>query len=360
MKQPLVLEVQDLKKRFRNHFWSAEQEILKGLDFTVPQGSVTGFLGPNGAGKTTAFKCLFRLIKRDTGNIRFFGESDWTSALKSRLGFLQENPSFYEETTLRETLLFLGRLSLSARRTRKEILEKRAEFLMEKLGLLQEADKPLRSFSKGMTQKAGLLQAFIHSPDFAILDEPFSGLDPEGRAAAFSLIEDMKREGRTVLLSSHILPDMERLCGRLLILKEGRIVFQGTKEDLIRKAEGSGAPGAGSFGGPAPRRDSSCESGFGGPDGDGKPAIKPGEGRAESRRNESRRNEPQNAGNNGGFDRRRIVFLKKGRQDRLQNLSFSECQKEIDRLRKEKCDILSLERERPDLESAFQKILSGS
>ena len=368
MKDPVVLEVQNLKKRFRrNPFWGGEQEILRGLHFTVPQGSCTGFLGPNGSGKTTAFKCLLRLIRRDAGNIRFFGESGWTSALKARIGFLPENPSFYEEMTLRETVLFFGRLSLFMRPARpgpvlrparsgapppglfarlappeasqrvagpqqsgpaetqalrtspdlrpdsplqtggafcKEVLEKRAEFLMEKAGLLQEADKPLRSFSKGMTQKAGLLSAFIHAPDFALLDEPFSGLDPEGRAAAFSLIEDMKREGRTVLLSSHILPDMERLCDRLLILKEGRIVFQGTKEELLQESEGGGR--------------------------------------------------------NGGLERRRIVFRKDSRQSRLNNLSLSECQKEIDRLRKEKCDILSIEREQPDLESACQKILSGS
>lgn len=226
-----ILEVKGLKKNFQKHFWSSKKEVLKGLDFFIPKGSVTGFLGTNGSGKTTTFKCLFQLIKKDEGEVRFFGESDFNFHIKSRIGFLPEQPSFYEDLNLEELLLFYGRLSSPF--SSKELKE-RVIYLIEKAGLLENRFQNLKTFSKGMIQKTGLIQCFLNAPDLVVLDEPFSGLDPKGRHYAFSLIEEMNREGRTVLLSSHILPDMERLCDRLLIIKNGRIAFQGKIEQLMR------------------------------------------------------------------------------------------------------------------------------
>ena len=284
-----ILEVKGLKKSFQKHFWSSKTEVLKGLDFFIPKGSVTGFLGTNGSGKTTTFKCLLQLIKKDAGEVRFFNKSDFNFSIKSRIGFLPEQPAFYEDLNLEELLLFYGNLSGSF--SSKEKLKKRILFLIEKAGLLENRFQSLKTFSKGMIQKTGLIQCFLNAPDLVILDEPFSGLDPEGRYYAFSLIEEMKQEGQTVFLSSHILPDMEKLCDRIVVLKEGRIVFQGELEKLKEKFKG----------------------------------------------------------------KLQIVFIEKGFKKNLSGLTFSECQSELQNLIARECSIASVEPEYQSLEEIYQK-----
>ena len=284
-----VLEIKGLKKSFQNNFFSPRTEILKGLDFFVPKGSVTGFLGTNGSGKTTAFNCLLHLIQRDAGEIYFFGESDFNTHTKSRLGFLPEKPFFYEDLNLEELLLFYGRLGSSYKPAE---LKKKVSELIEKAGLEKSRSQRLETFSKGMLQRVGLIQCLVGYPDLLILDEPFSGLDMEGRHYAFSLIEELKQEGRSVFFSSHNLSDMERLCDRLVIIREGQIIFQGAIDDLVGQVG----------------------------------------------------------------ETRRIVFLEGGKKKMQRGLKPSEYQQRIEELIKGKCDILSVETEYQNLESVYTRV----
>lgn len=228
-----VLEARGLCKSFRRGGFSPSIPVLKGLSFALPESSVTGFLGPNGAGKSTAFKCLLGLAKRDAGEVRFFG-APLAPRAKAKIGFLPEQPQFFEELSAWEQLLYLGRLSQPSE---SEALKKRISHLLKKAGLFARRHQRLKAFSKGMIQKIGLIQAFLCDPQILILDEPFSGLDPEGRFFAADLIEGARRQGRSVLFSSHILQDVERACDRLVIIQEGRIVFQGGFSELPHLGE---------------------------------------------------------------------------------------------------------------------------
>ena len=222
-----VIEVKDLYKSFKKNFWSSSNTVLKGLSFSVPKGSVTGFLGANGSGKTTTFKCLLELIKRDQGFVHFFG-AHLSLKSRSRIGFLPERPNFYEDLTAQECLLFYSSLS----RPLSESLKLQIEQGLKKMDLYEWRNKRLKTFSKGMLQKVGILQALVHEPDLLILDEPFSGLDPESRFSVAELLEQMIQKGCTLFLSSHIFQDIERVCDRLLILKQGEVVFEGDFANL--------------------------------------------------------------------------------------------------------------------------------
>ena len=223
-----VLEVRNLHKGFKQNFWSPYTPVLKGVDFTIPKGSVTGFLGSNGSGKTTTFKCLLNLIKKDKGEVLFFG-SPLSSPTKSLIGFLPENIQLYGDLTAEECLLFLGQLNKSFHAVD---LKDRIHKLLKQVDLYSVKDQKLKTFSKGMMQKIGLIQSLIPASQFVILDEPFSGLDPDGRFYIYQMIEDMKKEGLTVFLSSHILQDVERVCDRLIVLREGSVLFEGDFSQL--------------------------------------------------------------------------------------------------------------------------------
>ena len=227
-----VLEVTDLKKSYKVGFIPKKQLVLKGLSFKVEPGKITGFLGGNGAGKTTTMKCMLGLAYPDAGEVKFFGKSKLDADVKSRIGFLPERPYFYEYLTGVEFLLFYGRLSGD---TPKSVLMERIERLLKRVDLWHAKDKKLRGYSKGMLQKIGLAQALIHDPEFVILDEPMSGLDPDGRFYVAEIIKETAKEGKSVFLSSHLLPDVERLCEDLVILRQGVGVFHGTTEDFLKK-----------------------------------------------------------------------------------------------------------------------------
>ena len=222
-----VLEVHKLHKSFKRHFWSSQTTVLKGLSFSAPEASATGFLGANGSGKTTTFKCLLELIRKDQGKVLFFGES-LSLKSRSRIGFLPERPQFYEELTAEENLRFYAAL----RGPLSDSIKSKIERGLKKMGLYTWKDKKLRTFSKGMLQKVGILQSLIPDPELLIMDEPFSGLDPESRFLVSELLEERLKEGCTLLLSSHIFQDIERLCDRLLIIQEGRLVFEGGFSEL--------------------------------------------------------------------------------------------------------------------------------
>lgn len=233
MAQP-VLSVKNLQKSYRRSFAGRPVEALKGVSFDILPGTVTGFLGANGAGKTTTIKCLLNLAFADGGEIRYFGQAGLTPEVKSRIGFLPERPYFYEYLTGREFLRFYGQLS---KRLDTEALNARADLLLERVGLSHASERPLRGYSKGMLQRIGIAQTLIHSPEFIILDEPMTGLDPDGRFEVQEIIRETAAEGTAVFFSSHLLPDAERLCERLVILKKGELVFEGRTAELLGRVE---------------------------------------------------------------------------------------------------------------------------
>lgn len=228
-----VLKVKALKKSYKTGFIPRPQEVLKGIDFSIEPGKITGFLGANGAGKTTTMKCILGLCKPDSGDIKYFNNQYLDSSVKSRIGFLPERPYFYEYLTGEEFLIFYGQLSTNLK---KKDLKLRINSLLKKVDLLHAKDKALRGYSKGMLQKIGFAQALIHDPDFVILDEPMSGLDPDGRYYLSELIKEVAHhEGKAVFFSSHLLPDAEKLCQNLVIIKNGKVVYEGETLKLIER-----------------------------------------------------------------------------------------------------------------------------
>jgi ABC-2 type transport system ATP-binding protein len=229
-----VLNVRALKKSFRKGVSGKPVNALKGISFEVPAGSITGFLGANGAGKTTTIKCLLGLAFPDSGEITYFGSQSLSSEVKARIGFLPERPYFYDYLTGREFLRFYGDLSTQMR---KADLRAKIDALLKRVGLDHAGDRPLRSYSKGMLQRVGIAQTLIHNPEFIILDEPMTGLDPDGRYEVREIIRETAKEGTAVFFSSHLLPDAEQLCERLVILKLGELVYQGSMSELLGQVE---------------------------------------------------------------------------------------------------------------------------
>jgi ABC-2 type transport system ATP-binding protein len=225
-----VLSVKGLVKSYKKGFIPKTQTVLSGVDFTLHRGKITGFLGGNGAGKTTTIKCLLGLSFPDSGAITYFDGQPLSVDVKARIGFLPERPYFYDYLTGREFLRFYGQIS--TRLPRRQLNEK-IDRLLQRVDLAHAADKRLRNYSKGMLQKIGLAQALIHDPELVILDEPKSGLDPDGRYYLSELIREVAQHGTTVFFSSHLLNDAEALCENLVILASGKVVFEGRTEDLL-------------------------------------------------------------------------------------------------------------------------------
>jgi ABC-2 type transport system ATP-binding protein len=191
---------------------------------------VFGYLGPNGSGKTTTLKILMGLIKADAGEADILGIPYEERGWRFRTGYLPENPYLYDYLTAREYVHYAAQLYGHDKKTR----ETRATELLARVGLAESADVPLRRFSKGMLQRAGLAQALVSDPELVILDEPMSGLDPIGRRMVRSLILDLRKGGKTVIFSTHILSDAETLCDRVAVLNAGRVVGAGRLDELLR------------------------------------------------------------------------------------------------------------------------------
>jgi len=224
-----VLSIANIHKSFSVGFIPQKKEILQGITFSVAEGEIFGYLGPNGAGKTTTLKCVLGLIFPDKGTIELFGRPHLDPRAKERLGFLPENPYFYDYLTAREFLEFYGQLFGIKRHERKA----RIAALLELVGMEKAAGLQLRKFSRGMLQRIGLAQALINEPSLVLLDEPLGGLDPLGRKEIRDVIIHLREEGKTVFLSSHILQDIEMICDRVAIIVGGRIMSQGRLADLI-------------------------------------------------------------------------------------------------------------------------------
>lgn len=202
---------------------------LQGLNLAVPPGSIFGYLGQNGAGKTTTIKILVGLQFATSGQAWVFGRDVQDSRARRDLGFMPEDPYFYEYLTGAETLHFFGKLSGLDRATRR----KRTQELLAQFGLEQAADVPLREYSKGMRQRLGLSQAIMHKPPLVILDEPMTGLDPLGRRDVRNVILSLRDAGQTVFFSSHILSDVEDICDRVCVINKGSAVAEGPIHSLL-------------------------------------------------------------------------------------------------------------------------------
>ena len=214
---PTVIQVGDLRKSFRSGFLKRRIRGIEGVTFSVAKGSVFALLGHNGAGKTTTINCILDLVHPDGGDIKIMGRDYRDPASRARVGYLPEQPYFFEHLTGRELLQFYARLLNIPKGYRAA----RIDEVLGMVGMTAFAGRRLNKFSKGMLQRIGLAQAILGDPDLLILDEPMSGLDPIGRREVRELLLDLKRAGKTIILSSHIVPDVEMIADTVGILKDG-------------------------------------------------------------------------------------------------------------------------------------------
>lgn len=282
-----ILKIKNLKKSFKStHFLSPKKVILDQVSFCISQGVSTGFLGSNGSGKSTTLKCLLGLIPYDKGDISFFKDLVLSKTVLKKIGFLPEQPVFYDYLTGEELLLFYGHLSTSLK---KAELKKNISSLLKQLEIFYIKDQKIKTYSKGMLQKLGIAQAFIHDPELVILDEPLSGLDPDSRLCVGHLIQNKIQQGVTVFFSSHLLYDVEKLCRDVVILKQGKIIYEDNVQNLLD-------------------------------------SIK---------------------------SRRQITFLENNKKHIVFTNSLKDCQNQIDLLRKRSCFILDIQHDTQNLEKAF-------
>jgi len=221
-----ALEFEGVSKSF------AEKNVIRDVSFSVEPGEIFGLLGPNGAGKTTLIRLLLDIIKPDSGEIRIFGGS-LNAAAKDRIGYLPEERGLYRKTKLLDMLVYLAQLKNVPRKK----AHANAEALLESLDLYEHRGKKVEELSKGMQQKIQFLSAVIHEPELIILDEPFSGLDPVSTKAVKDKILEYRNEGKTVILSTHMMEQAQKLCDRILMLNKGERVLYGTVSG-IRKEHG--------------------------------------------------------------------------------------------------------------------------
>lgn len=288
-----AIEVIDLHKSYRKGFFRTKQKVLSGLSFQVPEASITGFLGSNGAGKTTTLKCILGLVLFEQGRINFFNQGSLTVENSKKIGFLPENPYFYQYLTGQEFLEFYGKLSTSLK---SYDLKLRIKKLLKRVRLEHAADRALRTYSKGMLQRIGLAQALIHEPKLVILDEPMAGVDPDGRIEISEIIKETLQTGASIFFSSHLLHDAEVLCHHLVIVRQGKLAYEGSTQKLLH----------------------GLQTGY------------------------------------------RLSFLERDKPSTIILSTQDELQRKIDEIRKNQNQVLEVRVERPSLEEAFAKITSGA
>ncbi|HEX9814374.1 MAG TPA: ABC transporter ATP-binding protein [Myxococcota bacterium] len=228
-----IVRVDDLVKDVRPGFGLRKKRILDGISFRVREREIFGFIGPNGAGKTTTLKVLMGLIRATSGAASILGHDVSEITFRRQIGFLPEQPYFYDYLTGREILRFYAKLSGVS----EEHRERRVAELLELVGLSASGKLRLRSYSKGMLQRIGVAQALVHDPQVVFLDEPMSGLDPVGRKEVRDIILRLRAEGKTVFMSTHILSDVEMVCDRVAIIVNGRIRYEGAIDEFLDAGE---------------------------------------------------------------------------------------------------------------------------
>jgi ABC-2 type transport system ATP-binding protein len=230
-----AIEIAGLEKVYNAGFWrKRSKRALRPLNLVVEEGEIFGFLGPNGAGKTTTLKILMGLVFPTAGSARILGLELDDPRMKAQIGFLPEQPYFYDHLTAQELLHYYGQLS----GVHAKQLSRRVEAVLEQVKLSNSANVQLRKFSKGMLQRVGIGQAILHDPKVVFLDEPMSGLDPMGRREVRGLIEDLKARGKTVFFSTHILSDAEALCDRVGVIHQGELRGVGAVAELTAGVHG--------------------------------------------------------------------------------------------------------------------------
>ena len=227
-----AIAIEGLIKDFRIPASKARLRAVDNLSLTIERGSIYGLLGPNGSGKSTTIKVVLGLLKASGGTCEVFGKSSEDASARMRVGYLPEAPYFQRFLTGRELLEYFGSLSGLERSG----ASKRIDQLLEKVGLEDAGDRRVGSYSKGMLQRIGLAQALIADPELLILDEPTAGVDPIGAADIASLIIELKAEGKTILLCSHLLSQVEAICDRVAIMGRGRLLREGTVASLTENA----------------------------------------------------------------------------------------------------------------------------
>lgn len=238
-----AISVRGLVKKFKSdqitfNGWgksplSKDKIALDQINFDVELGKATGFVGANGAGKTTSLKIILNFIYPDSGEVLFFNQQQLCSEIKAQIGYLPERPYFYEFLTATEFLKFHWDLLGSP----KKDFAQRAQEVLRQVDLYEARNQRLRSFSKGMLQRVGIAQSILNRPKLLILDEPMSGLDPDGRVMIKSIMHQQIKEGVTLFFSSHLLQDMEELCDNIIMIEQGKLLYSGALESLIHKKQ---------------------------------------------------------------------------------------------------------------------------
>jgi len=226
-----MLEIRNIHQAFRTGFWLRRTPILHDISLSVASGSITGFLGPNGAGKTTLIHLITGIRRPVSGTITLQGVDVRLPESRRKLGYLPERPYFYDHLTGDQLLHYFGQLSGMSRNQ----IQSRIPQVLARVGLSHAQHRELRAYSKGMLQRIGIAQAILHDPEFLVLDEPMSGLDPVGRKDIRELIQDIGREGRTIFFSSHIIPDVEMICDHVAMIQKGKLIAQGPVSHLLQR-----------------------------------------------------------------------------------------------------------------------------
>lgn len=225
-----AVSITDVHKSFPGHWGRGSVYAVKGVSLSIPTGGVYGLIGPNGSGKSTVMKMLVGLLAPDAGECRVFGQPATAATNRREIGFLPENPYFYKFLTGAETVRFYGRLC----GLRGAVLKERTRELLHLVGLEEAADRRLRGYSKGMLQRIGLAQALVQHPRLLVLDEPTAGVDPIGSRTIRDIILNIKQQGVTVFLCSHLLEQVQEICDRVGVLYQGCLIAEGTMDELTR------------------------------------------------------------------------------------------------------------------------------